>query len=108
MKKITRMIVALAVTAVLFGCKSKEEKLVSAYLKDYEQSIVKIEKLKKDVTSGKTSQQEAFGQWMTIGYEIDGLAKSEKYKDLPAESEWSEADKTKKQQLDKRLAEVNK
>ena len=108
MKKITTVLVALALSTVLFGCKSKEEKLVSEYLKAYEQGIVKIEKLKKDVTRGKTSQQEAFGQWMTIGYEIDGLAKSDKYKDLPKESEWSEADKAKKKQLDERLAKANK
>lgn len=108
MKKITTVLVALAFSAALFGCKSKKEKLVSAYLKDYEQGIVKVEKLKKDVTSGKTSQQEAFGQWMTIGYEIDGLAKSDKYKDLPAQSEWSEADKAKKKQLDERLTKANK
>ena len=73
-----------------------------------ENDIVKVEKLKKDVESGKTSQQDAFGKWIGIGAEIDGLAKDEKYISLPPVSEWSESDKTKKQKLDTRLAAANK
>ena len=93
---------------MLIGCKSKNEKLIASYLKDYETAIVKVEKLKKDVASGKTSQQDALGIWIGIGAEIDGIAKKEKYSSLPKVSEWSESDKAKKQKLDARLTAANK
>lgn len=109
MKRLLKLIIALCFSAVmLMGCKSKSEKLVASYLKDYETAIEKIEKLKKDVESGKTSQQDAFGKWIGIGAEIEGLTKDEKYSSLPPVSEWSESDKTKKQKLDVRLSAVNK
>ena len=109
MKRLSKLIIALCFSAVmLMGCKSKSEKLVASYLKDYEAAVVKVEKLKKDVETGKTSQQDAFGKWIGIGAEIDGLAKDEKYISLPPISEWSESDKTKKQKLDARLAAANK
>lgn len=109
MKRLTEFIITLGFSAImLMGCKSKSEKLVASYLKDYEVAIVKVEKLKKDVASGKTSQQDAFTKWIGIGAEIDGIEKEEKYSSLPPVSEWSESDKTKKQKLDERLAAANK